>query len=78
MSMIENSTSLTAVIEAGGRLVEVDTSGADVVMFFRSADGQTEYRVEMFPDRYSDPYSPSYDFNRVEWKVQEFPVVTNA
>lgn len=76
MSRIENSTSLTAVIEAGGRLVDVDTSSPNVVMFFRSADDQTEYRVEMFPDEAYDRMPSTYQ--RVEWLVQEFPVESHA
>ena len=78
MSRIENSTSLTAVIAAGGRLVDVDTSGSTVVMFFRSQDGRTEYRVEMYPDeQYDHEYTLDTHY-RVEWMVQEFPVVADA
>ena len=74
MTMIENSTSLTAVIEANARLIDVDTSGSTVVMFFRSRDGHTEYRVEMYPDEQYDHQYTTVSHHRVEWMVQEYPV----
>ena len=78
MARIENSTSLTAVIAAGGRLVDVDTSSPNVVMFFRSQDGQTEYRVEMYPDEQYDHQYTTVTYHRVEWIVQEYPVTANV
>lgn len=65
-----DTTSLQAVINAAGRLVDVDTSGSNVVLFFRSQDDHIEYRVELFPDEFRDHYDSSYDYNRVEWLVE--------
>ena len=64
------NTSLEEVIRVGGRLVDVDTTGPNVVMFFRSEDDLTEYRVEMFPDQYRDRYDVSNDYMRVEWTAE--------
>lgn len=64
------NTSLEEVIRVGGRLVDVDTNGPNVVMFFRSEDDLTEYRVEMFPDQYRDRYDVSNDYMRVEWTAE--------
>ena len=69
-----NPTSLEEVKRAGGRLVDVDTTSPNVVLFFRSEDDLTEYRVEMFPDTYYERYDPTTR-SRVEWTVERFPLV---